>query len=261
MFFEREDVLVTLLDVLYLEQSDIRIVNTGRNFDALSFRYEADTVIKTDTENLQLYSNTVGYFPARVQYTRIAKHDRMIVVHFNGINLPTGNIQLFHPQDPQILRELFQKLLDCWTQKKKGYKYACTAIFYRILEVIYKQAHADKEADTIIGKGVAYIKENFAKPDITVKAAAKYANVSEVYFRKLFKEQFGISPRKYIMDTRIKHAVSLIESGYYPLGEISAMLGFSDYKYFSVAFHKMIGVPPSQYQYRFTAKERDGEMP
>lgn len=259
MFFEREDVSVNLLEVLYLEQEDVRMVNSGRTFDALSFRYEADTQLKTEEENICVGTNSVCYFPARVQYTRVSKKDKMIVVHFNGVNLPTGKIQTFIPRNPEKLGELFQQMYDHWVSKEKGYRYGCTAIFYQILEEICKQSQGESPQKTVLAEGIAYIIENFNKPDVTVKEAADRANLSEVYFRKLFKEQFGVSPRKYIIDLRIKHAVTLLESGYYSLGEVAMELGYTDYKYFSAEFARVIGMPPSRYRYRFTERDLHGE--
>ena len=36
----------------------------------------------------------------------------------------------------------------------------------------------------------------------------------------LFKKEFGVSPKKYVIDRRIKHAASLIIMGYFSLQEI-----------------------------------------
>ena len=95
------------------------------------------------------------------------------------------------------------------------------------------------------------LRHNFKNPDISVSDAADVSNISEVYFRKLFKKQFGVSPKTYIINARIKHAVNLIESGYYSLSEIAEMCGFEDYKYFSSQFHQIKGVPPSKYSYNY----------
>lgn len=259
MLFEREDVSVALLDVLLIDQRQVSIHNPGRNFDALSFRLEADTQLITEDQTIVAPADSVCYFPARVRYTRESKRDKMIVVHFNGMNLPTGQIQLFQSRDPEALRELFRQLFDRWEGKEKGYRYACTAIFYRILEELCRQSEGENTPPPILAPGVRYIAEHFADPEVSVKAAAETCHVSEVYFRKLFKAHFGISPRRYIIELRIKHGASLIESGYYTLGEVATRLGYTDYKYFSTEFGRIMGIPPSRYRYSFTQKERDGE--
>jgi two-component system response regulator YesN len=72
-----------------------------------------------------------------------------------------------------------------------------------------------------------------------------------VYFRKLFKAEFGMSPQKYIIKLKIQKAVFLMSTGYYSLKEISLMSGYTDYKYFSTEFKREKGVSPSKYVYNF----------
>ena len=259
MFFEREDASVVLLDVLLIDQKRVSIDNPGRTFDALSFRLEADTRLITEHATFFAGTDSVCYFPARVRYTRESRRDKMIVVHFNGMNLPTGQIQIFQPRDPKTLQALCWQLLERWQGKEKGYRYACTAIFYRILEELCCQSEGENAPPPILAPGVKYIGEHFSDPEVSVKAAAEHCHVSEVYFRKLFKSHFGVSPRRYIIELRIKHGANLIESGYYTLGEVATRLGYTDYKYFSTEFGRIMGMPPSRYRYSFTGKDLNGE--
>ena len=42
MIFEKETIAFQILDVLYLDQENIKMYNLNRNFDALSFRYRSE---------------------------------------------------------------------------------------------------------------------------------------------------------------------------------------------------------------------------
>ena len=251
MIFERDNLSFKLLEVIKLNQKDVHLFNSGRNFDALSFRFRADTEINAEGKSFRLGDNSVGFFPAGVDYTRISSVDEFIVIHFNSLDYFSKSIAFFYPPRPEEIAPLFCEILDCWTKKESGYKYRCTSIFYMILAKIREQYPTPSRYDPRIEKGVLYIKENFKDPSLSVTAAADASNISEVYFRKLFKKHFGISPKSYIIDTRIKYAVNLIESGYYSLSEIAEMCGFEDYKYFSSQFHRIKGVPPSKYSYNY----------
>ena len=77
--------------------------------------------------------------------------------------------------------------------------------------------------------------------------------MTEVYFRKLFKQEYGVSPQKYIIDLRMQNAVGLIATGYYSLKDVAAMSGYNDYRYFSVEFKRKYGVSPSEYSYNYNA--------
>ena len=55
MFFEKDLLSFNILDVLELKQQNVNIFNTGRNFNALSFRIRSDAVLMTKTKK---YSRT-----------------------------------------------------------------------------------------------------------------------------------------------------------------------------------------------------------
>lgn len=68
-----------------------------------------------------------------------------------------------------------------------------------------------------------------------------------MYFRKLFREAYGISPLKFINQLRIKRAKKLLKTGYYRVGESATLSGFDDMKYFSTVFKKSVGLAPTEY--------------
>lgn len=65
MIFAQEYVAFELLDVLYLDQSDVRVYNTNRNFDALSFRLEADTELETEQNTAHLDRRRIVLRPGK----------------------------------------------------------------------------------------------------------------------------------------------------------------------------------------------------
>ena len=103
----------------------------------------------------------------------------------------------------------------------------------------------------MIHNSVDYLLKHYKKSNLSIKELADQSFMSEVYFRKLFKEEYGISPQKYIINLRMQNAVGLISTGYYSLKEIAHMSGYNDYKYFSVEFKKSMGVSPSKYVYDY----------
>jgi YesN/AraC family two-component response regulator len=176
----------------------------------------------------------------------------MIVVHFEMTSYPTQSIEYFECKDPQKLATLFQEILDCWTKKDVGYKFQCSAIFYEILAECYAQNYRQDQKQSKIQPSVDYIHQNYPNSNLTMKEIADRSFMSEVYFRKLFKNEYGISPQKYIIRLRIQNATGLISTGYYSLKEVALMSGYPDYKYFSVEFKKIIGISPSEYLYNYS---------
>ena len=254
MFFEQESLLVEVLNVVELHQTNKKMFNTKRKLDALSFRFRADACMKTLKKSYQVGDNSICYVPAGVDYTRIAKVDNLIAVHFRALGILTNDIECFFPKYPHNIGKLFIQLFEVWQKKDIGYQYRANALFYEILAECYSQNVGMSSHVSKIQASVEYINDNFKDSMFSIEEAASLSFMSGTYFRKLFKKEYGISPMKYVINRRIEYAASLILSGYYSLNEVAFLSGYSDYKYFSTEFKRMMGVSPSKYTYEFSEK-------
>lgn len=251
MFFDNDAMSFGILDVIYLNQTNVGIFNAGRNFNALSFRFHSDAILKTKDAEYRMSDNSVAYVPARLDYDRRADKDELIVIHFETSDYRARGIEVFIPSEPPVLADLFREIYECWNKKEAGYKYECSAILCKIFAACYRENFRSEPAGSKIRASLDYIAENYRKSDLSLKEIADRSFMSEVYFRRLFKKEYGVSPQKYIIGLRIQNAVGLICSGCYSLKEIAYMSGYNDYKYFSVEFKKNVGVSPSKYIYNF----------
>jgi transcriptional regulator GlxA family with amidase domain len=57
----------------------------------------------------------------------------------------------------------------------------------------------------------------------------------------------GVSPKEYLINIRVKHAIALLESGYYSVERVSELCGFTGSNYFSTSFKQVVGKSPSSY--------------
>ena len=255
MFFENETTAFTLWDVLELDQTEVNLYNRGRNFSALSFRMEADTVLEARGKRHHLGDGCLTFVPARLDYRRVAARDRLIVVHFEALNYRAEGIEILRPQHPEALEALFRKILDVFTKKEAGYRHTAAAVFCEILAESYRQSHSEKAPPSRIAPSLDYLHRHFTDADLTVGAAAERSYMSEVYFRRLFRKEYGTSPQRYVMRLRVLHAAGLISTGYHTLKEVAYLSGYSDYKYFATEFRRQMGVPPSKYRYNYEERE------
>jgi len=251
VIFEKDFLVFQILDVLYLDQKNTKTYNTNRNFDALSFRLEADTVIEYNHKKINFSNHSIGFFPADINYTRVAHRDKLIVVHFKTFNYHSNEIQSFYPKDCEKYRLLFEEILECWQKKDTSYLYEASILLNRIFAELHREHETIHRKQSKIEASVQYIEENCYRKDFSLQTAAKKSFISETYFRKLFRQEFSVSPKQYIIQKRIRYAASLILTGYYSLEEVSNLCGYPDYKHFSVEFKKLMGVSPSRYSYHY----------
>lgn len=128
-----------------------------------------------------------------------------------------------------------------------SYKLANLSNLYDIAARIDNYGHNEKKYG-IIKESEKYLEENIYNGKISIQDIADKSNISEVYFRRLFKEKYGTSPIQYINVNRLKTAKNLLVEDNLSVSEISQVCGFLDVYSFSRAFKKWAGVSPSQYK-------------
>lgn len=72
--------------------------------------------------------------------------------------------------------------------------------------------------------------------------------VSTDHFTRLFKQTKDLTPRDFILRTRIESAQSLLQVSSYSVTRIAELLGYTDVYYFSKQFTAKVGVSPTAYR-------------
>ena len=247
MIFETEMISFNILDVIKLSQENVTSYNSQRNFSAVSFRLHADTVLKTKVQKYHLTDNYISYVPSRLDYSRISKKDELIAIHFDSTNYSSKNIEIFLPENPETFKALFEKILDCWNKKETSYKYKCSAIFYEILALCHSENSNKQPTFSKIQTSVNYILNNYNNPNLKISEIASKSFISEVYFRRKFKKSFGITPKQYILDIRVKKAKQLLSSDQFSVTEIAEQCGFSSVYHFCRIFKQKTSFTPTEY--------------
>lgn len=96
-----------------------------------------------------------------------------------------------------------------------------------------------------------YIYENFNK-DIQLEKLAQVAMLSKFHLLRTYKQIYGVTPYKQVLQLRLNRAKELMQHDY-GLEEIAFMLGFSDRRSFTKAFKKRFQMPPSDYRHQIQA--------
>ena len=97
-------------------------------------------------------------------------------------------------------------------------------------------------------KVMEFMETQMDNSELTIDAFAEHLMLSRTIFYRKLKSIIGLTPVDFIREIRIKRAVQLIDSGEYNFSQIAYMTGFSDPKYFSKCFKKVMGVTPTEYK-------------
>jgi len=94
-----------------------------------------------------------------------------------------------------------------------------------------------------------YIKANL-DGDLSNKALAVVAEISEDYVGQYFKVLTGINPQDYIEYQRMEGAIHLLRTSNLSIAEISNMVGYKGTAYFCRRFKMMFGIPAGRMRKR-----------
>ncbi len=96
-------------------------------------------------------------------------------------------------------------------------------------------------------KILRYLNQHYNE-QVKLKDISKLYYINKNYASYIFKRNTGMTFSDYLNKIRMEQAKKLLVSTEYTIFEVSEMIGYMDYSYFSKAFKKKYGVTPSQYR-------------
>lgn len=116
-----------------------------------------------------------------------------------------------------------------------------------LYDILHELTAAPTQKQDVLTPAVRYLHEHFSDPTLSNGILAKQASISEVYLRKLFLKQFGVTPHQYLTNIRMEKACQLLSSSSMRVTEVSAACGFSSVYHFCRAFKATHGMTPTAY--------------
>lgn len=94
---------------------------------------------------------------------------------------------------------------------------------------------------------IRYISDNIHRP-VTVSELTEHIGVSQPYLYKIFSKAFGMSPKQYIIDSKLKVAKSMLKETDMSVTEIAYSVGYPDVLTFSRVFKSKEKISPQNYR-------------
>ena len=87
--------------------------------------------------------------------------------------------------------------------------------------------------------------------DLSVPALARHVGLSARHFTRLFQQQVGVAPGRYVENVRVEAARRLLETERTGVAAVATRCGFGTSETMRRAFLRRLGVSPDQYRRRF----------
>lgn len=161
------------------------------------------------------------------------------------------HIVLMTLQDNQVDAQLIQDLKRQLYSDMDFYVHL-DEIGYRILEDIRKaflklNENQKNKSHHLIRVAQSYIQEHYMQ-QISLEEVADAIGLSPAYLSTMFKKELGINFSDCLISCRIDAAKELLKNSDAPINEIADQVGYTDSKYFSKTFSKLVGLKPSVYR-------------
>ncbi len=162
------------------------------------------------------------------------------VINFGCEGIPFDRILSFPIENPERFMKDYEKMLIL--SSYEGNRMKLISILYDILHKMLTPP-----VQHTLSPALKYIEKNYHDPRLDNATLAEQCRISEVYFRKLFTEQYKVSPKQFIIDIRISKAKQLLSEGNMKIIAVSEACGFSNQYHFCRTFKSHVGLTPTEY--------------
>lgn len=220
------------------------------NYNELIFHFSGHATVFFDDLVLETKPNTIRFLPQgeNNRYDLI-RHERgeCIDVFFRADRPISKQAFVMNVSQNEKIGALFKKIFSTWVSKKEGYYFESVSLLYRIFAEMQKDTSIPNRHKSKIAPAIEVIHCEFLTRDFSLNELAAMCGMGESYFQKLFKEIYGISPKKYIIQLKINHACDLLRLERYTVTQIAELCNFSDIYFFSRQFKEYMGITPTQF--------------
>lgn len=221
----------------------------GRAFCSLSFRLCGEVFVEGKQQKYHILPQSIFYMPSGYDYrTEVAVSGEMYVIHFWAEEGYPAEPFVWTPVEPDVYEKMFERIFESAPLGRRK-DFGMMGQFYRLLDRIRADSQPERGlAPRRMLRAKAEIHQRFNDSTLTVAELAQASGLSQVYFRREFKQCFGCQPVEYISNIRMEHAKALLEAGDCSISEAAIRSGYDNISYFSYRFRCITGLSPSQYR-------------
>ncbi|MEU0002630.1 AraC family transcriptional regulator [Streptomyces microflavus] len=163
---------------------------------------------------------------------------------------PFPHVPVLFSRSPQV-REMFTQLVLEAGRVSPGEE---SAVVYAMeLAATAMMARGDPRPTRtglprVIAERLVEYAENQVGRNLHVQDLAMLAGLSPDYFSRAFRLTFGVSPRTWIVRSRVQHAARLLSEQSMSVAEVARACGYNDPYLFSRQFKSIMGTAPRDYR-------------
>lgn len=150
---------------------------------------------------------------------------------------------VFHFHDAAKMEKCVRRMGMHYKNREEGF--LALSKLYEFFAMLQGEEEEAGASERLAPRVKAFLEKNYSY-GITVGEAAKALSVDRSHMFRSFKEEYGVSVQRYLLDYRLERAGQLLKRSDMNVTEIMYSCGFSDLPNFSRQFKKKYGMAPAQ---------------
>ena len=244
-----ERYVTNLLTVLrYTPQAD-NWRSEARPFHCLALEMADGSVHMTDHQTLEVRRGDVLFLSKETGYSVKNAHSDAIVVHFELNAKEMLECSVFHPSDPVLVCQLFEKLAECWQNRAGGWHEQAMMLLYEILfHILPDQPQHTNGQQAEAEEALRLARLHLSDLSFGVEEWAALIHRSRQGLRRMTTAVFKRTPAEILTEMRMELACRLLTNTCYTISEVAEHTGYASLYAFSRAFRRCMVVSPSEYR-------------
>lgn len=233
-----------------LQKKPVTVVRKDRKLNSLVYKNSGKSVYRCGGREYVSDKNNIVLLCKNKEYVLDCIEPGLcIMIEFDSCE-DIGGFFGFGVDDRSDVERLFRSIASVWSSKKEGYVTETLMLVYKLLSRLFfaeRISYSTKKQRDRLYPVVEYIERNYCESDLSNEKLAAVANMSVVYFRKLFTDYYGIPPMRYVQNVKMEKAKEMLLGTDRNIGAVANAVGYANIYSFSRTFKKIIGVSPSKY--------------
>ena len=203
-----------------------------------------DEFLASQEEPVELGAGELIFIPKDCRYDGIylEENTELKIVQFDLI---CGKLPAYLSEPRKIPLSNAGELMEAFFQAKTRHPFSSFACLYQLLWQVQECFSGIPGKYRRLQPAIMEMHDHFEQNQ-KIEHYAALCHMSEVHFRRLFREYTGMSPIDYRNDLRLAEARKLLQSREYNVSEVAEGVGFSNLSFFIRLYHRKFGHTPKK---------------
>lgn len=161
----------------------------------------------------------------------------------------TDDVYIIHGLDTLKYKERIFDIIALQDNSTSSY-FQANGILFQVMAMLFNDIDFQESSwgkNSVVDEIKYYLDINYSEK-IKLQDVAKSFGIHPNYLTRIFREKYGVSPKQYLLNLKLKKARRLLTTTGLSVSVIANSLGFDDQLAFSKIFKKDFSVSPSEYR-------------